>query len=169
MITLPIDKYDLIVMDPPWDVPFKTPYNTMKISELALLNIKKLCSKGGATVFIWTPNSHLEEALGLARVWGLRYKQLITWCKNYGLGRPPYTATEHCIMATYGNPKRPHMELGGDRIFNHFSTFDKPKHSKKPEAFFDMINAIPALKDGKKLEMFARNYREGWTSWGDQL
>lgn len=166
---IPKKKYGVILMDPPWDVPFKTPYTTMTITSLALMDIKSLCSKDGCTLFVWTPNSHLEEALGLCRVWGFKYKQLITWCKNYGLGRPPYSATEHCIMASRGSPKRAHQEFKGNELFNWFETKDKPKHSVKPSRMFELIESIDSMRDTPKLEMFARTKRDGWDAWGKEL
>ena len=40
------------------------------------------------------------------------------------------------------------------------------KHSQKPEEFFELIDPIvprPAI------ELFARQKREGWDSWGDEI
>jgi N6-adenosine-specific RNA methylase IME4 len=39
-------------------------------------------------------------------------------------------------------------------------------HSKKPKEFYNLIeNNSP----GPYIELFAREKREGWESWGDQL
>lgn len=41
------------------------------------------------------------------------------------------------------------------------------KHSKKPICAYEMIeNMFPATK---KIELFARNKRQGWDCWGDEI
>ena len=41
------------------------------------------------------------------------------------------------------------------------------RHSKKPEIAYQIIERLyPSLK---KLEMFARNEREGWDCWGNEV
>lgn len=165
MKNFPVKKYDVIVIDPPWDVPFHTPYQTILATDIAQMPLKSIMNKD-CVVFIWTPNSQLETALSISRGWGLRYKQLVTWCKSYGLGRPPYTATEHVIMATKGSPKRPHIEYEGYTLFNWLYTKKKPKHSEKPDCFYDLIDKI---FNGEKIDLFARKKREGWDAWGDEI
>lgn len=40
-------------------------------------------------------------------------------------------------------------------------------HSKKPECAYQLIESLyPNLS---KIELFARNYRPGWVSWGNEL
>jgi N6-adenosine-specific RNA methylase IME4 len=40
-------------------------------------------------------------------------------------------------------------------------------HSKKPIEVYDLIEKM--YPSEKYLELFARNKREGWTSWGNQI
>ena len=42
----------------------------------------------------------------------------------------------------------------------------KREHSRKPEAFYDLIERC---SPGPRLELFARYHRDGWTQWGDEL
>jgi N6-adenosine-specific RNA methylase IME4 len=42
----------------------------------------------------------------------------------------------------------------------------KGKHSKKPDAMYELIEDRSM---GPYLEMFARNTRPGWDSWGDEI
>ena len=47
-------------------------------------------------------------------------------------------------------------------VFREKST----KHSKKPLFAYEMLeNMFP---EAKKIELFARNTREGWDCWGDE-
>ena len=41
------------------------------------------------------------------------------------------------------------------------------KHSEKPKIFYEIIEKYYPVKN--KIEMFARNKRDGWTSWGDEF
>lgn len=164
---LPTKKYKTILIDPPWPIPGdrnKVPYPVMPIAEIARMPIEDLMDKD-CMVFLWTTNNMIEEALAIIRGWRLNYKTMITWCKNYGLGRPPYVATEHLIMATKGQPLRPHTQEGEERILNWFSTSAKPKHSQKPIEAYEIIEAI---SEGPGLELFARSAREGWDCWGNE-
>jgi N6-adenosine-specific RNA methylase IME4 len=42
----------------------------------------------------------------------------------------------------------------------------KREHSRKPEAFYDLIERC---SPGPYLELFARHKRPGWSQWGDEL
>lgn len=42
----------------------------------------------------------------------------------------------------------------------------RKKHSEKPQAAYDLIEA---RSEGPYLEMFAREQRPGWTVWGDEV
>lgn len=41
------------------------------------------------------------------------------------------------------------------------------KHSRKPVCAYEMIEAM--FPTAKKIELFARNTRIGWSSWGDEV
>ena len=41
------------------------------------------------------------------------------------------------------------------------------RHSEKPGAFYEAIEA--AFPNYSKLELFARNPRDGWDSWGNDV
>ena len=44
----------------------------------------------------------------------------------------------------------------------------KREHSRKPDEMHAMIDAVEAWHGLRKLEMFARESRPGWTTWGNQ-
>jgi len=73
--------------------------------------------------------------------------------------------TEHCILATKGKPNS----------FKYLGTLTnqptvlrarRREHSRKPEEFFKLVDS---LCSGEKLEMFARERRSGWDTWGDEV
>jgi len=167
-------RYDNIVIDPPWPTIWKSnaftgknglQYESMSIQQISALPITQLL-KDDAWVFLWTTCSMLEDAFKVVRSWDLQFRQIITWNKDYGMGRPPFTATEHCLMCAYGEPPRPLMN--GTQLLNHFSTQSvRLKHSQKPDEFFNHILPFTSGKDN--LEMFARSSRVGWDSWGNEI
>ena len=40
------------------------------------------------------------------------------------------------------------------------------KHSQKPDEFYELIEATGL---GPKIELFARNKRDGWDCWGNEV
>ena len=41
------------------------------------------------------------------------------------------------------------------------------RHSQKPEHAYEMIEAM--FPDAEKIELFARNTRNGWDCWGNEV
>jgi N6-adenosine-specific RNA methylase IME4 len=100
---------------------------------------------------------------------GFKFSTLLTWAKNPmggGLGGCYGISTEHVLFCrrgslqstarvstTWFNWKRPYDKRG------------KPRHSAKPPEFFAMVETV---SPGPRLEMFARDPRLGWSSWGNE-
>ena len=66
---------------------------------------------------------------------------------------------EQCLLATRGSPKRLAKDV------RRLVVAPRREHSRKPDAVYDRIER---LADGPYLEMFARNARPGWDTWGNQ-
>jgi N6-adenosine-specific RNA methylase IME4 len=64
-----------------------------------------------------------------------------------------------CLLFTRGKPKR--QSKGVRQLI----VAGRREHSRKPE---EARERIEALVPGPRLEMFARDPREGWDAWGDQ-
>lgn len=79
-----------------------------------------------------------------------------------GMGRITRGVTEHMIVATRGKYTQ-HVRAKNRRnvLFS-----PRTKHSRKPVHQYDLIEAICP---GPYLELFAREPRDGWTSWGNEL
>ena len=100
----------------------------------------------------------MKEAYQLLDAWGFTAKTILTWDKQkLGLGDWLRNITEHCIMAVRG---RPVVTLTNQTTLISEA---RREHSRKPEAFYRLVEA---LCHGTKLEMFAREPRDGWTRWG---
>jgi N6-adenosine-specific RNA methylase IME4 len=68
--------------------------------------------------------------------------------------------SEVCLLATRGNPKR--IDAGVRQGIIEPAR----QHSRKPDCVHQRIERLVA---GPYLELFARQRRPGWTSWGNQL
>src|ERR1035438_7511222 len=153
--------FQVIVADPPWKYATgnSLPYPTMSLDEIRALPVKDL-SDQNAILWLWTTNTHLRSAFDVVEAWGFEYKTLLTWVKDrMGTGEWLRGQTEHCLLAARGKP----VFLHGD----HRTVLSAPRreHSRKPEDFYSLVEE---MCPGAKLELFSRQEREGWRSFGDQ-
>ncbi len=164
-------KYRTIVADPPWDVmggpswgggaSKPLPYPTMSVDEIAAIAVPDVASE--AHLYLWTINAYIEAAYDIARAWGFKPSTLLTWTKpitNGGLGGTYRLSTEWCLFARRG--VLPALRQVGQ---SHFDWPRQSGHSRKPEAFLDMVESV---SPGPYLELFARRQRLGWDTWGNE-
>jgi N6-adenosine-specific RNA methylase IME4 len=163
---LPRGRYGVIVVDPPWRFdrgeggsikPGRTRYPTMTTDEIRALPIPRLAEKD-AILWLWTTNAHLRQALEVIEAWGFKERSMMTWVKDKpGLGEWLLGQTEHVILATRG---RPLVQLTKQSTVLHAK---KREHSRKPDEFYALVEA---LCPGTKVDLFSRENRKGWASWG---
>jgi N6-adenosine-specific RNA methylase IME4 len=105
----------------------------------------------------------LEEALSVARTWGFKYRTNIAWVKNaIGLGRWVRSQHELLLICTRGDMRTPLPAARPPSVISE----RRREHSRKPDAAYELIETMyPALP---KIELFARQAREGWDSWGNE-
>ena len=167
-----MSAYKVIVADPPWPVkkivrrvrPNQKPnldYQTMSVAAIANLNVLSLAAQD-SVLFLWTTHAFLKSAFDVMDAWGFKYQRCLTWDKHNGMCLFGFHhRTEFCLFGYRGRiemyPRRPAMPT----IFDGTS----PRHSAKPDTFFDMINVF----GDPRLEMFARQPRPGWDVWGDEV
>jgi N6-adenosine-specific RNA methylase IME4 len=181
--------YRTIVADPPWPQkgggPLKggrhaegfvgttgsqpMPYQTMTIDQIAAMRVGDLVHPDGCHLYLWTTNGFLADAFHVVSAWGFTYSTLLVWAKNPmggGLGGAYGISTEFCLYARRGKVRPLSRQRG--TWFNWKRPYDergKPKHSAKPPEFYSMVEGI---SPGPRLELFAREARAGWDTWGDQ-
>ena len=157
--------YDVISIDPPWNYGRKydpdnsrvaNPYPEMTIEEIK--NIK-LPFKDNAIIFLWTTHKYLPDAFELLKHWGLDYKATLVWNKNkIGMGHWFRMQCEFCLFGIKGKP------FWSNTTERDIIIESRREHSRKPEAFFKMVDKICV---GKKLEYFSREKKEGWDIYGN--
>jgi N6-adenosine-specific RNA methylase IME4 len=140
----------------------------MPLAEIAALPVADL-AEPEAHLYLWTTNRFLEDAYAVARAWGFRPAQLLTWCKppmGVGFGGAFTTTTEFCIFARRGTLAHLQREDSSwwrwSRPYEHGAI----AHSAKPDAFLDMVERV---SPEPRLEMFARRARLGWHVWGNEV
>lgn len=173
-------KYNIIYADPPWT--FKTfsekgkehksaenHYPCMTKKDIQNLPVENLADKD-CVLFLWVTMPCLEEGLELIKKWGFKYKTCgFTWVKRnkksdsffVGLGYWTRANAELCLIATKGHPKRVSksvQQICDARI---------REHSRKPDEIRDRI--VHLCGDLPRIELFARQYADGWDCWGNEV
>lgn len=179
-------RYRTIVADPPWHMKAGTlkgregfldaqgasrtmAYPTMSVAEIAALPVSGLAERD-AHLYLWVPNKYVEAAYEVARAWGFKPSTLLVWCKKTmggGLGGTFGISTEFVLLARRGslaaNHRVPRTWFEWKRPYDERG---KPKHSAKPPEFTEMVESV---SPGPFLELFARERREGWAAWGNEI
>lgn len=174
-------QYQCIVIDPPWFYRLRTndkthrnriPYRPMPTQEILALPVSELCDRSGSVLWLWYTNNHMVEAAQCLQTWGFDLKTILTWEKvtkdgtktHLGVGHWLRNSTEHCALAVRGDVRA----FAGRTLTNQSTILHAPRreHSRKPPEFFELVDKL--CPDMTKLEMFARESRDGWDCWGDQ-
>lgn len=166
---IPSGLFRVIVADPPWryekraeDVTHRVraPYPDMSLEEICALDVGSL-AHDDCILWLWTTNAHMRAAYTVLDAWGFEPKTILTWVKHkMGVGYWLRGQTEHCLLATRG---RPVVNLTNQTTV----LYGKARgHSRKPEEFYRLVEE---LCPGSKLELFAREARDGWTVFGDEV
>ena len=168
-------SYGAVVIDPPWQYGNAATkgaagnhYSTMTLDELAAL--PDICEPfracTNAHLYLWTTTGFLRESFDLLDAWGFTYKTNLVWVKpQIGLGNYFRTSHEHVLFAVKGGAGRTMS-----RDIPSWFKAKRERHSKKPDAFFDLVEAS---SPGPYLDVFARP-RQGrfgageWDYWGNE-
>ncbi|HWA55000.1 MAG TPA: MT-A70 family methyltransferase [Solirubrobacterales bacterium] len=170
-----------ILADPPWRFQNRTGkmapehlrlarYETMRLHEIEALPVDALCADK-AHLYLWVPNALLAEGLAVMEAWGFEYKTNIVWLKTRKDGGPDgrgvgfyfRNVTEMVLFGIRGKSNR---TLSPGRKQVNLIAERKREHSRKPDQLYEIIEEC---SPGPWVELFARNEREGWHQWGDEL
>lgn len=164
-IELPPGLYDVIVIDPPWPYGREydpetsrvaSPYPEMSLEELRDI---ELPAADDCILWLWTTNAFMHSAYHLLEAWGFVPKTILTWDKQaMGIGVWLRGITEHCILATRGNPKV--------NLTNQTTLISERRrgHSRKPDIFYRMVEEL--CGGMRRLDYFSGEKREGWEQYG---
>lgn len=178
-IILPLGGcFSVIYMDPPWS--FKTfsdkgtgrsaisHFDTLSLEQLQRLTPSAFAAPDCALllwVVRWLPSRAIANLLD---AWGFVEKgTAFTWVKTtkdgkrYPIGNGYSTRAnpERCILATRGKPK----VLAHD--VPELIVAPRETYARKPAIAYEYIERLYA---GPYIELFSRNTRKGWASWGNE-
>jgi len=168
-VPLPEGVFDIICGDPPWRYDFsetdsraiENQYPTMTVEEIKEL---KIPSADNAVLFLCATAPKLREALEVMEAWGFEYKTHAIWDKvSIGMGYWFRGQHELLLVGTKGefSPPPPESRVSSLIVEKRMG------HSKKPTLFYEIIERM--FPDGSCLELFARDHREGWQQWGNEI
>lgn len=165
-----IGKFPVIYADPPWRYEFaetenreiENHYPTMTIDDICAMDISEI-STVDSVLFMWATSPKLEEALRVINAWGFTYVTCAIWDKEK-IGMGYYFRQQHelLLVAKKGNIPAP---IPAARVKSVLS-YKRGEHSSKPEEFYSIIEDM--YPEYKKLELFCRTPRDGWSVWGNQ-
>jgi N6-adenosine-specific RNA methylase IME4 len=132
----------------------------MTIEEICNLPVLTLACEN-CHLWLWATNRSLHDAFHVMQSWGFKYLNIITWVKPAGVGPWFVNKTQHLLFGYRGK-----LSMGEGRYAPTAQKFVPKKHSKKPEESYELIESISFSPN---LELFAREKREGWDVWGDEV
>jgi len=141
-------------------------YPTMSLNEIKSLPVN-WSEADNAHLYLWTTASFLPQTFEVVGAWGFRYVTTLVWVKRtqagglaFGTGHYFRHCVEYVLFAVRGR-----LSL---RVRDQRDVFLAPRrrHSQKPEEFFRIVERC---SPGPYLQLFARNLRQGWTVWGNEV
>lgn len=175
-------KYEIVYSDPPWQQKKgnirkcrprqgkELNYETMSLADIKELH-KRFFAKNVAekhNVFMWTIDKFLPQTENFMKELGYELHARFVWDKENGIA-PAFTVrySHEYLLWFYKKGKilMPKSEARGKytTVIRERST----KHSKKPRVAYEMIEDMFA--GFSKVELFARDTRDGWDSFGNEI
>ena len=174
-------KYKVILADPPWKYDdnlgtdsakmggYDKYYKGMELKDICALPISDVADKD-CILFLWVTMPKLKEAFKVIEDWGFTYKTCaFSWIKLNpkantifkGVGRWVQGNNELVLLCTKGKPKRVSKSV------SQIVMAKRGRHSQKPVEVYNRIEKL--MGNVPKLELFARERRQGWDVWGNQV
>jgi N6-adenosine-specific RNA methylase IME4 len=164
-----LGPFPILLADPPWRYDFiedpsraiENHYPTMALEEIMALGVP---AADDCLLFLWVTSPKVAEALRVIEAWGFEYRTQMVWIKDrIGMGRYVRQQHESLWLARRGNVPMPLPEDRPPSVINA----PRRAHSEKPEEVHKIIERMyPHLP---RCELFARQPRVGWASWGNEL
>lgn len=173
--SLQVGGYQMLVADPPWHFRLRSEVNLEKSAQgqyacMSLDDIKRLpvadLAAPDCLLWLWATNPMLPQALEVMAAWGFTFKTAGHWSKitktgkqAFGTGYILRCAGEPFLIGTRGKPKT-------TRVVRSVIIGPVREHSRKPDEAFD--EAVRLMPDARRAELFSRQSRPGWDTFGDE-
>ena len=173
-------KYNIIYADPPWEYKesgsgnrvVKAHYPTMNIEDIKKIPVPQIANDT-SILFLWVTFPRLEQGIELIKAWGYQYYGLgFDWVKiskngkpSWGMGYYTRQNTEICLIGVKKDKAKRIKPLARDVLSVIHS--ERKEHSRKPDEVRQKIVRI--CGDLPRIELFARQYADGWDCWGNEV
>jgi N6-adenosine-specific RNA methylase IME4 len=182
--------YQCVLIDPPTKFIAGTKgrpqhYPRMTDHEIAALPVRELIDPSGCFIFLWVTSAKLYRPKNsrnqlrpdeIAEAWGAKWSgRAFIWIKTLrsrghqmmfspadlhsGQGYTTRKNAEDCLLFKVGKPQRLAKNIN-EPIISPLR-----EHSRKPDEVFTRIERFCA---GPRVELFARETRPGWDTWGSE-
>ena len=172
------NKYKIIYADPAWSYKqagggaAKNHYRTTPTEEMMKLPIKQI-KTDDAVCFMWATFPTILDAFKLMEAWGFHYKTAaFVWVKKnkngsnfWGMGQYTRANAEVCLLGISDATRAQKTIIAHD--VHQIIESVIGRHSEKPTEARDRI--VKLMGDCPRIELFARQYAEGWDCWGDEV
>lgn len=173
---IPPFRYNFIMADPPWAFEnwskkgskknASDKYSCMALDEIKQLPVGHI-ARPDTILWLWATNPMLPHALEVIDAWGFTFKTAGHWGKvsenntlSFGTGYLLRSAGEPFLIGTIGKPKNA-------RNVRSLILAPRREHSRKPDRAYYWAEQL--LPGATRIELFSRQPREGWDSWGDEV
>lgn len=175
------ETYGLIYADPPWKQSKggkksvrenssgkPLDYPTCSLDEIKEhLRLATESTTENSILFLWTIDKYLFEAQQIAESLGYKLHARMIWDKVTGIPAAFTVRYGHeYLLYMYKGKLTPAAKDERGKIHTVFRE-RVTKHSKKPDIAYEIIERL--YPDLKKLEMYARETRDGWDSFGNEV
>lgn len=170
-VAQPSGKHRVIYADPPWSYGNTQPdYHPEQRDHYPVMSLAEICEMpvrdwvmDDAVLFLWVTSPILEDAFKVIGAWGFRYKASFVWDKVlHNMGHYNSVRHELLLVCTRGS-----CQPDVRRLFDSVVVEERTTHSRKPAQFYEMIETL--YTSGPYLELFARESRDGWVSFGNEV
>lgn len=175
------NRYDLIYADPPWkqgkggkkNVREKSSGTALDYPVCSLEEIKHHLAQAvsltgdNSILFLWTIDKYLFEAQQMAEELGYKLHARMIWDKVTGIPAAFTVRYGHeYLLYMYKSKLTPVATDERGKIHTVFRE-RVLKHSQKPLVAYKIIERL--YPTARKLELYARNHRDGWDCWGNEV
>ena len=172
---LPPFSFDLIMADPPWLYKLRSEkgegksaqahYKCMPLDEIKAMPVLDLASEN-CLLWLYATNPMLPQGLEVLKAWGFEFATAGSWEKTTRHGKQSFgggyifrSSNEPILIGTRGEPKTTKSVRSSFRGLAR-------GHSVKPEEGYRQAEKL--MPNARRLELFSRTNRKGWSVWGDE-
>ncbi|MGY2052389.1 MT-A70 family methyltransferase [Methylobacterium sp. JK268] len=173
---LPPLSFDLLMVDPPWAFALRSAkgeaksaqaqYACMSLDAIKALPVAHLARRD-ALLWLWATHPMLPQALDVMAAWGFSFTTSGVWVKTtsggrlaFGTGYVLRSASEPFLIGKFGRPRTA-------RDVRTVIMAPAREHSRKPDEAYAAAEAL-ATGAMRRADLFSRETRDGWTSWGHE-